>query len=464
MSQEKKSQGRMSRREMLKALGAASAGAAGAGLLAGCKPAATPAPAATKAPAAAPTITPEPKKLTVWMAQSFTTAADEAVQNTFQAWADKNGVTLEYDLTPSAQLPERLTPAIEAKATPDLCYFYESQTQWYRGRDVLLDVTDVVKKYENAEGGIYDAVKVLVSHDNKYWAMPVQINPWPMHARQDLLDKAGGTWPATWDEFAELCKQVQSPPDLYGFGMCLGRNNDANNNMLHVIWSYGGQLTDAEGSLDLKSDGTVDALKKIVEWYNDGIIPPGSINWDNAGNNKAYQSRQAAFVLNPSSVLAWCQENDKELEGMTELYNVPAGPAGSFGQIDAWGIGLFKFSKSPELAKDALSFFMDPTNYGKYITAAQGRAVPIYKDLFKLPVWGEYPKYKEYPGMAETGRMLSWAGAPTSASGDVLQAYILPDMVQRCVVEKWEPQKALDEAYDRAKEIYAKYGTKTLHG
>jgi len=34
------------------------------------------------------------------------------------------------------------------------------------------------------------------------------------------------------------------------------------------------------------------------------IIPQGAISWDNSGNNKAYQAKQAAFVMNPSSIYA----------------------------------------------------------------------------------------------------------------------------------------------------------------
>src|SRR2546421_4178545 len=58
------------------------------------------------------------------------------------------------------------------------------------------------------------------------------------------------------------------------------------------------------------------------------IIPKGAIAWDNTGNNKAYQSRQVIFVLNPTSIYAHLADSDKDLYKVTGLLPVPAGPAG----------------------------------------------------------------------------------------------------------------------------------------
>jgi len=56
------------------------------------------------------------------------------------------------------------------------------------------------------------------------------------------------------------------------------------------------------------------------------IIPKGAIAWDNTGNNKAYQSRQVVFVLNPTSIYAHLADSDKDLYNVTGLLPVPAGP------------------------------------------------------------------------------------------------------------------------------------------
>ena len=72
------------------------------------------------------------------------------------------------------------------------------------------------------------------------------------------------------------------------------------------------------------------------------IIPKGAIAWDNTGNNKAYQSRQVIFVLNPTSIYAYLAESDKELYNVTGLLPMPAGPAGAIEELSTDGMAALQ--------------------------------------------------------------------------------------------------------------------------
>src|SRR3989442_5526412 len=73
------------------------------------------------------------------------------------------------------------------------------------------------------------------------------------------------------------------------------------------------------------SQGPVAAVRLIADLFiKHKIIPKGAIAWDNTGNNKAYQSRQVIFVLNPTSIYAHLADSDKELYKVTGLLPVPA--------------------------------------------------------------------------------------------------------------------------------------------
>ena len=113
--------------------------------------------------------------------------------------------------------------------------------------------------------------------------------------------------------------------------MCLGLQNDTENNVMNMIWCYGGKLVEADDrTVALNSPGTVQAVQLIADMFQKHkIIPKDTISWDNQSNNKAYQSRQVIFVLNPTSIYAHLAESDKELYEVTGLLPIPAGPAGS---------------------------------------------------------------------------------------------------------------------------------------
>jgi len=97
---------------------------------------------------------------------------------------------------------------------------------------------------------------------------------------------------------------------------------------------------------------------------------------------------------------------------------------------------------------------MQPVNYDKIIQSTGGRWVPVYKRLFDSPFWREKPEFKHFINMAETGVPVSYAGAPTPAAGEVLNTHVIPKMIQRVLVDNWEPAKALDECDKRIVEIY----------
>src|SRR5262245_61502459 len=88
-------------------------------------------------------------KLVYWCYQ-FLKASDDARAAFAQEWAKKNNVDLQITMVPWKEFMPKITAAIEAKATPDVV---ESGAVELRGRNQLLDVTDVYKKVEKANGG-----------------------------------------------------------------------------------------------------------------------------------------------------------------------------------------------------------------------------------------------------------------------------------------------------------------------
>ena len=68
----------------------------------------------------------------------------------------------------------------------------------------------------------------------------------------------------------------------------------------------------------------VEGLKFIHKMYHeDKVIPPAAINWDNVGNNEAYQTGQAAFICNRGGLL-YLSVKDPALMEKTGL-DLPSG-------------------------------------------------------------------------------------------------------------------------------------------
>src|SRR5699024_9500458 len=117
--------------------------------------------------------------------------------------------------------------------------------------------------------------------------------------RKDMFEAAGITQPpATWDELREVAKKLTDEASgVYGAGMGLGAtNSDAEWLNQVMLWALGGSIVDEDSrTIVCNSPETVAAFTYMADFYkNDGSIPPSAVNWDDAANNTAYLSGQAA--------------------------------------------------------------------------------------------------------------------------------------------------------------------------
>ena len=399
-------------------------------------------------------------KLVVWNTTALAPQVDKIMQEQCYAYAKQAGIKeseIDYSIIGSAQILPKLVASLEAGTPPDIARLDPWLTTLYRSQGHLLEVTDIVEKMQRVPGGLF-AVFDEVMHQGKSYAIPQSISPSPLVTRLDILAAAKVEPPKTWDEFIEVCKKLQQPPKLLGYGMCLGLTGDTNGNVMNVIWSYGGKLVEADNkTVALHSPGTVKAVQLIADMYlKHKIIPKGAISWDNTGNNKAYQSRQVIFVQNATSIYAHLAESDMELYNATGLLPTPAGPAGAFATLGTTYWVLFKHNPYPEAVKGLVEYWMAPENLRVMIEEGDGRWGPPYKSMYDSDFW-KRPVFAHWLQMLEHGRHFASPGTAHPAVGEVTGMYVMGRMIQRVLVEHWEAEKAVEEAHKKVVEIYARH-------
>jgi len=399
-------------------------------------------------------------KLAAWVPAALAPQVDKILQEQCYAYAKQAGIKeneIDYSVIGGPQFLPKLVASLEAGNPPDITLL-GPLVSLYRSQGHLLEVTDIVEKMQKVQGGLFPVSLTEVMYKGKAYAVPQSVSPWPLVTRMDLLEAAKVEPAKTWDEFIEVCKKLQKPPKLTGYGMCLGLQNDTDNNVMNMIWCYGGKLVEADNkTVALHSKETVAAVQLIADMYlKHKIIPKGAISWDNTGNNKAYQSRQVIFVLNPTSIYAHLAESDKELYNTTGLLPVPAGPAGAIAAVGTSTFALFKHNPYPELAKGLAEYWMAPEHLRVTIEEGDGRWGPPYKGMYDSDFW-KRPVFQHWRAMLETGSQFPHPGTTNAATGEVLATFVIGHMLHRVLVDNWEAEKAVEEAHKKVVEIYARY-------
>lgn len=402
------------------------------------------------------------QKLVYWHLSAYTPLADDSVREHFEEFRKQAGLKEKeaaFVKVANKDLVPKLAAALETGTPPDVVRLYESYVQLYRAQGHLLDVTDIVETMKQAKGGLFESSLLAVSHEDKFYGVPYALNPWPMHARVDVLEEAGLEYPRTWDDFVETSLKIQKPP-FYAFGMDLGLTQDATDNIMQLCWCFGGHSFDENGGADFNNEGNIAGFEFINAMYNEHkIIPRGVVgNSETSWNNKAYQSKQVAFVNNPTSVYAYLAGNDEELMAKTGLFGVPAGPAGAVNQIDTWSLGLFNTAPEPELSKGLAAHLMDPSRYNDVIVRTNGRFVPVYPELFNDEWWTSRPEFSEFIDIAKTGVPVSYKSPPTAASGEILATHVIPAALQQVLVEGVDAATAVAEVNKKIEGIVERLG------
>lgn len=403
------------------------------------------------------------KKLVFWLLPNFNKTADEQMIAQTMAFARQAGLKdgdVEIAKVPGSELNKRLAAAVEVGSPPDVVKMSEQNfIQWLPN---LLDLSDIVTTMRGHPGGVNESATRLVEVDGRHFAAPMGINPEVGHTRMDVLRAAGlDAFPTTWEGFIDAMVKVTKPP-FYGYGMTLGMTSDTLWEISSVLWAYGGALVDKDGRPAFDSPGSVAAFKLIDEMYNKAkIIPRGALSWDNAANNKAFESGQVAYTVNPPSIYANVIENKAPFAADVGLYRPPGGPAGRFGSLYADYYAAFKQAPAPELAKGLIAAFLAPNNYRKFIEDTEGRYFPVYSAMADDPFWTAKPIYKDLLEIVRSGNTVFWPGQLTPAIAEVTALRIPQKHLQNVLVNRQSPADAVKATQAEMVEIYKRLGEPT---
>ncbi len=318
------------------------------------------------------------------------------------------------------------------------------------------DVTDYLgKKY----GGWFDLALLYGRKwkTNDWIALPIGGGTGPTVYRQSWVKAVGyDSIPDDLDGFMTLCQKLKQAghPAGWSMGHAVG---DANGFAEWALWTHGARLVDDNGKVALDSKETIDALKYIAELYKTMI--PGTIAWNDSGNNKAYAAGDIGLTFNGVSIYFVLKNSkDPKLQEMatdTMMQKVPQGMAKKSPMSAAiMNAMLFKHSKYPNAAKAYLTFMMEAPQYAPWLSSCLGYWSEPLKAYGKMKFWTEDPKLAPYAGAMDTIYYDGYSGPITPAASAVTANYTIVDMFASVATGNSTPEAAAKTAARQAERYY----------
>jgi multiple sugar transport system substrate-binding protein len=365
--------------------------------------------------------------------------------------------------------------AMKAAGTPpDICFVIPDSMWTLKQRGWLMPVDDVIEKLGGDK--FFLPLPIFTKVDGHYWGVPKGSYTNHIIFRKDLFEKKGiKKTPRTWDDLLTAAKALtedldgDGKIDRYGIVLPLKRDYAVSTMFLSFLWGNGGNVLDKQGNVVFNSPETVQTMKFFKELYR--YAPPGVTDYSWLQLIETYTQDKAAITsYSALSVLSKAIEKDSKIAEGTDICPYPTRlasqePKARWGN-ESWII--FKDSKSPEVAKDFIMFFMEPKRLIKYYHTDQIYVVPGENPVVKSKEYWEGNLIKKYRDVIDkyiyeisksgVEPAMEHQGIVQPNTSIINQRLILTDAIQEVVLGKLSAEDAVAKAHTRMKELVVELG------
>ena len=421
---------------------------------------------------------------TVWFAQGFVQDEDVALRKAVADYEKASGNKIELSIIPFAPERQKIISAITSGVVPDMMDSNPNEIlQLYAWQDRLVDVSDVVdtQKAQFSETALQSAQAYNnVTKKRGFYGVPLRAAVVPCHIWRPLVEKAGlkiEDIPKTWDAYFDFFKKVQDnlrkqgERKVYGLGFQVTANGvDPYNLFMRVsrrLWrsryrhqgrqaasrrpegQAGGDQGD--GLPRRRLPGRLRAAERDqLERRRRQQRLPREAHGDGRRRDAVDRGRGQGEA--PRVVLQGHGDPRHRL------------PERQCGQARAEHRrrhpGLIpKGAKNVTVAKEFLKYFIQPKVVGEFVELGLGRWLPVMPSLAKSPFWQD-PKDPHLRGYVQQGLL-----GPTVpdyyvfnlAMAEVRTQHVWSLAMIDVAKEGVKPEAAIDKAFKRIEEIFAKY-------
>ncbi|HEV8310354.1 MAG TPA: extracellular solute-binding protein [Methylomirabilota bacterium] len=361
---------------------------------------------------------------------NFAPAMDKKQNDIAQRFTRDTGIKLRIDYIAHPQQPAKYAAEVQTQAGHDLVemrmhfpWLYEPQ---------LTDVSDLVAELEKKHGKTLSS-GYEAAHVNGVWrAVPMYHGLFVPTYREDLFKQAGLKVPDTWEELYTVGKELKKMG--HPVGIPISQNYDSISTAGPVLWSFGGTEVDRDGrTVRINSPAT----EQLVEWYKKmyrDCMEPEVLSWSDASNNESLQQGKAGWIHNPVSAYIVAKQRKLPTADLINHHRSLGGPGGRHETDVPRSIGIWKFSKHVEPAKEWVRYLLGKREvYDEWVMSADAFNLPIYERLQDHPVLRTDPKYAALGAPGVQYHLYGWPAPPTDKIQLITNSFIVPNMLAKAV-------------------------------
>jgi multiple sugar transport system substrate-binding protein len=368
-------------------------------------------------------------EITLLSPTQFVPASDKKLQELAQRFTKDTGIRVTINHIASPQLPAKLAAEVQMQSGHDLVDLHMHLPIYHEPQ--LVDLTDIVVPLAENNGGLYSFCAEAALVQGRWRAMPWHYRSFPGSYNKAYFDQVDEKAPDTWDDLLRAGRELKA--NGYPVGIAIGQTYDAISTLSAIMWCYGSKTVEADGkTVAINSKETEAAIEYVRQLYTDAMEPEVLL-WDDNSNNRLLLSGKGSWIHNAHSHYLMAKAKKMPIAEQIYFHLSPGGPAGRHTPAVVRSLGIWKFSKHIEAAKEFIKFHFSRENYLEFIMASECFNAPVYKSMEDHPAWKMDPKYEPIKDSGKYGHLYGWPAPGDEKSQQVTYAFVIPNMFAKAV-------------------------------
>jgi len=368
-------------------------------------------------------------------------------------------ITIEFQDVTADNSQQKITTQIAGGNPPDAAFVDASAVPTFAGRSAIVNLDNYISRSDWVKPDAYvPAFKDFVTIDNSMYGLPFEGESTSMFYNKDMFQAAGiDRAPTTWAEM-EADAAALTNPDKKQYGIELFASESAYYWHPFLYQAGGEQLSPDGKSVVFNSPEG----KKAADFYV-GLTkyaPPQYLNSNSYDGRIAFEHGQVGMYMAGNWLASTLQDDAPEFTGHWATAPLPQGPAGCATTIAGDALVLFNTNHN-DAAWKWIEYLSKPEIIAQWTYkgvpgvegVASGTELPTLSDQLSDP-----ELYKAKPVLTGFAKDMKNCGIPSGAPnaryGEVETE--LNTELGKAMYGDQTPAEALDNAADKAKEIFAR--------